>query len=154
MSKKNVRNNRIPAMHNPAKPVDVRFADDGIYLASYKRGEDIFMPGEPPALLPGPGIHANAKFSQEVVGWAKDAARKGATNRAICQALQITENTLYNWFKKTPQFKYELLIERRKRISDLAVKNVEEKISDGDVNVSKWWLNNVERDTFHAKANT
>jgi len=95
--------------------------------------------------------HGNSKRTPELDAWIKIWVRQGATYKSIAAAIGVTEMTLFNWFNRTPKFKYELELERRKRITDKAVGNIEKSILEGDAQNSKWWLQHVERKTFHTK---
>jgi len=131
----------------------IKKTDDGILLINKKTGES-FLVENPPVSRPSERIHQNSPRTPAIEAWIRKHVKSGATYKSIAQALDITEKTLYNWFDRTPKFKYQLDIDRLNRTSHTAMKNVEQAVVDGDTAMSKWWLTNAPgaRDVFHAKA--
>lgn len=130
----------------------IKKTKEGVLLTNKKTGETMLV-DNPPISVPSERIHQNSPRTPAIEKWIRAQVKEGATYKSIAQALDITEKTLYNWFDRTPKFKYQLDIDRLNRTSHRAMSNVQQAVADGDTALSKWWLTNAPgaRDVFHAK---
>lgn len=74
----------------------------------------------------------------------------GATDEMACTLANINTGTLYNYQKENPDF-----LERKNILKEMttwqARANVTEKIQEGDVAQSNWWLERKAKDEFSTR---
>lgn len=90
------------------------------------------------------------KMTETVIKKLELAFLKGLSDREACQFADITMQTLYNYCNKHPEYfeRKELLKERPKIQAKL---NVAEGIENGDIELSKWYLERKAKDEFSTK---
>lgn len=63
----------------------------------------------------------------------------------------IAESTLYKWLREFPDFKKEME-ELGTELSEKSIGNLSARITSGDAEISKWWLERREKDMFSTKS--
>ena len=96
------------------------------------------------------GAGRKSVFTQTALLELKQAFGVGATDAQACFYAGIGESTFYTHCKENPEFREEM--NRLKENPILKAKtNVVKEIMDGDVNVSKWFLERRAREEFATK---
>ena len=80
-----------------------------------------------------------ARISKKKVKKAIKAS--GGVQAVVAKAIGVTRQSMSVYFKKNPDMR-SLLDEEAEQIMDVAEHNLDKKIVDGDVEVSKWALTN------------
>lgn len=90
------------------------------------------------------------KITQDILAKLEDAFMKGHSDEEACLIAEIDPSTLYRYCEKYPNFasKKEVL---KKNVTLLARRNIYEKIKEGDVELSKWYLERRAKDEFSPK---
>lgn len=78
------------------------------------------------------------------------AFARGLSDREACNFADISQQTLYNYCNANPAFleQKELLKEKPKMKAKL---NISEAIDEGDIELSKWYLERKAKDEFSTK---
>ncbi|MBS8115188.1 hypothetical protein F6P88_12710, partial [Streptococcus suis] len=89
------------------------------------------------------------KMTQGTIKKLEEAFLRGLSDEEACLYANISKPTLYDYCKKNPQFsdRKELLKQRLKTRAKLNISNA---IEDGDVAISKWYLERKD-DEFKTK---
>ncbi|WP_024407935.1 hypothetical protein [Streptococcus suis] len=89
------------------------------------------------------------KMTQGTVKKLEEAFLRGLSDEEACLYANISKPTLYDYCKKNPQFtdRKELL---KQRIKTRAKLNISKAIEDGDIDLSKWYLERKD-DEFKTK---
>lgn len=85
------------------------------------------------------------KMTQSMVGKLESFFIRGLSDREACLLANINPDTLYTYCKEHPEFseRKELLKERVKTRAKLNISNA---IEDGDIDISKWYLERRDKD--------
>lgn len=94
-----------------------------------------------------------SKYTDEAVGTLIKAFEDGATITEACRTAQIHRDTYYEWLKVYPEFS-DKMSHAQEYPDAVAKMEVVRAIKRGDVDTSKWWLENHVRDEFYKKKNT
>lgn len=89
-------------------------------------------------------------MTEETVRKLEYGFAKGLTDHECCDFADIAPSTLYAYCKENPDFtdKKELLKQRPKITAKL---NIAEELENGDVDLSKWYLERKAKDEFSTK---
>lgn len=84
-------------------------------------------------------------MTEKVIAKIEEELKNGATLKQACFLANIGYRTVYNYFDEFPEFKErcELL---QQLPNYLARKNIVTKITDGDLNESRYWLDRKDRE--------
>lgn len=87
------------------------------------------------------------KINKEILGKLEEAFLYGLSDREACLYANINPSTLYDYCKLHPKFseRKELLKEKPKMRAKM---NLAVKIANGDIGVSKYYLERKARDEF------
>jgi len=84
-------------------------------------------------------------MTEEVLRKLEDAYSNDATDLEACFLANISKSTLYDYQQDNPDF-----VERKKALKEMtkyrAKKNIKEKIQEGDVDTSKWYVERKGKD--------
>lgn len=84
-------------------------------------------------------------MTDDVVNKLEEAYSNDATDLEACFLANISKQTLYNYQDEHPEF-----VDRKKALKEMtkyqAKKNIKEKILDGDIQQSNWWLERKGKD--------
>lgn len=89
-------------------------------------------------------------MTEAMIGKLELLFAKGLSDREACLIADITPSTLYDYCNLHPDFaeRKELLKDKPKIKAKM---NVENAISEGDTDVSKWYLERKAKDEFSTK---
>lgn len=89
-------------------------------------------------------------MTEAVIGKLEEAFAFGSTDLEACFYAGISKDALYDYQVKHPEF-----TERKEALKDnpamLARKNVYDALSEGDKDISKWYLERKKKDEFSTK---
>lgn len=90
------------------------------------------------------------KVTDEVLRKLEDAFLKGLSDREACFYADLAESTFYDYCKKHKDFseRKELL---KENVKIRAKMNVADRISGGDIDLSKWYIERKCKDEFSLK---
>ena len=89
-------------------------------------------------------------MTQEVIAKLEYGFMKGLTDLECCLYADISKDALYDYCNKYPEFS-DRKEELKKNPSVKAKLNVTEAIEQGDVDLSKWYLERKNKDEFSLK---
>ena len=88
-------------------------------------------------------------MTNEVIGKLELAYTAGANNTQACDFADISQDALYDYIKKNPEFS-EKIEHWKQRLKLRAKMNIKNAINDGDEDMSKWYLEKTD-DGFNPK---
>jgi len=84
-------------------------------------------------------------MTDDVVNKLEEAFSNGATDLEACFLANISKQTLYNYQENHPEF-----VDRKEALKEMikyqAKKNIKDKILEGDIQQSNWWLERKGKD--------
>ena len=92
-------------------------------------------------------------FTEEVVGKLKEAFLNDCNIEQVCRYAGIHKDSYYSYIKENKEFSDEITLLR----NDLKLKskfNVAKKIREGDIDLSKWYLERRSKEEFSLKVIT
>lgn len=93
------------------------------------------------------------KYTDETVNQLIKSFEDGATITEACRTAQISRETYYEWCESQDGFS-DKMSHAQEYPDAVAKMEVVRAIKGGDVDTSKWWLENHVRDEFYKKKNT
>jgi len=90
------------------------------------------------------------KLTEDTVNKLEYAFSIGADVSAACYYANISRQTYYNWEKSNTELKDKFDRLKEKPVLE-SYKNTAEKISAGDVEISKWYLERKRKDEFSTR---
>lgn len=90
------------------------------------------------------------KINDDVLRKLEDGFIKGLSDREACLYADIAPSTLYDYCKQQPAFseRKELL---KNQVKVQAKLNVAEEVNNGNIDLSKWYLERKAKDEFSLK---
>ena len=88
-------------------------------------------------------------MTNDVIGKLELAYTAGANNTQACDFADISQDALYDYIKKNPEFS-EKIEHWKQRLKLRAKMNIKNAINDGDEDMSKWYLEKTD-DGFNPK---
>lgn len=89
-------------------------------------------------------------MTPETLNKLEQAFSIGASDKEACFIANISHQTLYNYQKDHPEF-----VERKEALKDMpkykARKNIVDKINEGDVTTSLWYVERKAKDEFSTR---
>lgn len=91
-----------------------------------------------------------SKITNEVLAKLDEAFLNGHTDEEACLIAEIDPSTFYRYIEKHPNYasRKELL---KRNVTIAARKNIVKKIQEGNVELSKWWMERKAKEEFNPK---
>jgi hypothetical protein len=90
----------------------------------------------------------------EVLSHLRDGLMRDYTIEEACFYAGINKLTYYRWMEKCNEFK-EMMEKAKSYIARMAKRNIAQEIaSNGDIDVSTWWLKHRRRDLYSTRNET